>query len=244
MSTDTYGRLEQRRGSQPSEQMLSALARGLRLSLDERDHLFRMAGHSAPARVMRSDHVSPALMRVLDRLHDTPAMVINEFGETLVQNRMAVALLGNQTDFSGLSRIAVYRWFTDPSDRDKYPERDHEYQSRLQVAQLRAAMSRAGTSSPAGKVVRALLASSSEFAELWARHEVSVKTAQHKTVVHPELGEIELDCQLLINDNDGQVLLIFTAVPGSVDDGKLELLSVIGTQRLAAEDRASDFRRH
>ena len=244
MSTDTYGRLEQRRGSQPSEQMLSALARGLRLSLDERDHLFRMAGHSAPARVMRSDHVSPALMRVLDRLHDTPAMVVNEFGETLVQNRMAVALLGNQTDFSGLSRIAVYRWFTDPSDRDKYPERDHEYQSRLQVAQLRAAMSRAGTSSPAGKVVRALLASSSEFAELWARHEVSVKTAQHKTVVHPELGEIELDCQLLINDNDGQVLLIFTAVPGSVDDGKLELLSVIGTQRLAAEDRASDFRRH
>jgi hypothetical protein len=90
-------------------------------------------------------------------------------------------------------------------------------------------MSRAGTSSPAGKVVRALLASSSEFAELWARHEVPVKTAQHKTVVHPELGEIELDCQLLINDNDGQVLLIFTAVPGSVDDGKLELLSVIGT---------------
>ncbi|MDQ2738566.1 MAG: helix-turn-helix transcriptional regulator [Actinomycetota bacterium] len=243
MSTDTYSRLEQQRGSQPSEQMLGALARGLRLSLDERDHLFRMAGRSTPARVVRTDHVSPALMRVLDRLHDTPAMVISEFGETLVQNPMAVALLGNQTDFGGLSRSAVYRWFTDPSERGKYPERDHAYQSRLQVAQLRAAMSRAGKSSPAGKVVRGLLECSGEFAELWARHEVAVKADQHKTLVHPELGEIELDCQLLINENDAQVLLIFTATPGSVDNGKLELLSVIGTQSLANEDRAPDGRR-
>ena len=233
MSTDTYTRLEQQRGSQPSEQMLAALARGLRLSLDERDHLFRMAGHSVPARVIRSDHVGPALMRVLDRLHDTPVMVISEAGETLVQNAMAVALLGDQTHFSGLARSAFYRWFTDPSDRMKYPERDHDYQSRLQVAQLRAAVSRTGPTSLAGNVARSLLAASPEFTRLWARHEVAVKTAQRKTLVHPELGEIELDCQLLINEVDGQVLLIFTATPGSADDGKLELLSVIGTQNLA-----------
>jgi transcriptional regulator with XRE-family HTH domain len=68
MSTDYYARLEQRRGPQPSEQMVAALARGLRLTLDERDHLFRLTGHEAPARVLRSTHVSPALMRVLDRL--------------------------------------------------------------------------------------------------------------------------------------------------------------------------------
>ncbi|QNK80296.1 helix-turn-helix transcriptional regulator [Nakamurella sp. PAMC28650] len=243
MSTDTYSRLEQQRGARPSEQMLGALARGLRLSLDERDHLFRMAGHSAPARLGRSGHVGPALMRVLDRLHDTPAMVIDELGETLVQNPMAVALLGRQTGFSGLDRIAVYRWFTDPSERSKYPDRDHGDQSRLQVAQLRAAVSRAGASSRAGAVVRALLAASPEFVGHWARHEVAVKATQHKTLVHPELGEIQLHCQLLVDENDAQTLVIFTAVPGSVDDGKLALLSVIGTQSLGAEDSTPDARR-
>ena len=48
MSTDYYGRLEQRRGPQPSDQMLAAMARGLRLTLAERDHLFRLAGHDVP----------------------------------------------------------------------------------------------------------------------------------------------------------------------------------------------------
>jgi len=53
MSTDYYARLEQQRGPQPSEQMVAAIARGLRLTLDERDHLFRLAGHNAPTRVRR-----------------------------------------------------------------------------------------------------------------------------------------------------------------------------------------------
>lgn len=74
MSTDYYARLEQQRGPQPSEQMVAAIARGLRLGLDERDHLFRLAGHHAPTRVRRAEHVSRALMRVLDRLDDTPAI--------------------------------------------------------------------------------------------------------------------------------------------------------------------------
>jgi hypothetical protein len=50
LSTDYYTRLEQQRGPPPLEQMLAAIARPLRLTLDERDHLFRLAGHSAPIR--------------------------------------------------------------------------------------------------------------------------------------------------------------------------------------------------
>jgi hypothetical protein len=59
MSTDYYTRIEQQRGPQPSEQMLAAIARGLHLSLDERDHLFRIGGHPLPRRVLRDDHLSP-----------------------------------------------------------------------------------------------------------------------------------------------------------------------------------------
>src|SRR3954451_10469179 len=68
MSTDFYTRLEQRRGSRPSQHALPSLARGLRLTPAERDHLFQLAGHVAPPHAYRTDHVSPALMRVLDRL--------------------------------------------------------------------------------------------------------------------------------------------------------------------------------
>jgi hypothetical protein len=81
--------------------MVVAIARGLRLTLDERGYLFRLAGHEAPARVLRSRHVGPALMRVLDRLEDTPAQVVSDLAKTLVQNRLVVALLGEQTPFTG-----------------------------------------------------------------------------------------------------------------------------------------------
>jgi len=67
MSPDYYSRLEQQRSKQPSEPMLAAIARALHLTLDERDHLFRVSGHNAPHRVPRSDHVNPGLMRILTR---------------------------------------------------------------------------------------------------------------------------------------------------------------------------------
>ncbi|HEX4250825.1 MAG TPA: helix-turn-helix transcriptional regulator, partial [Pseudonocardia sp.] len=214
MSTDYYSRLEQQRGPRPSEPMLAAIARGLRLTLDERDHLFLLAGHGAPSRALRSDHVHPALLRVLDRLDDTPAQVVSDLGDTLVQNRLAVALLGDQTSYTGLSRSAVYRWFTDPAERRLYPEADHERQSRLQVATSRAVFARRRDDPRAGELIRLLRARSGEFAELWDQHEVAVRRSDHKTIVHPELGHIELDCQILVNENRSQALLIFTAVPG------------------------------
>ena len=235
MSSDYYARLEQRRGPQPSEQMVASIARGLRLTLDERDHLFRLAGHTAPTRVLRSEHVSPALMRVLDRLDDTPAMVVSDLGETLVQNRLATALLGDQTRFTGLARSAVYRWFTDPDERRLYPETDHGHQSRVQVSNLRASLSRGGNDPRAASVVGRLRDESPEFVRLWDRHEVAVRFDDHKTIVHPELGDIELDCQILFTQNQAQALLVFTAQPDTEGHEKLRLLSVIGTQQLGPD---------
>ena len=66
ISTDFYARLEQRRGSRPSGQTVAALARALRLTRDEHDHLYALAGHIAPPRALRTDHASPGLQRVLD----------------------------------------------------------------------------------------------------------------------------------------------------------------------------------
>lgn len=229
MSTDYYTRLEQQRGPQPSEQMLTALARGLRLTLDERDHLFRLAGHGTPSRVRRTEHIPPGVMRVLDRLADTPAQVVTDLGVTLVQNRLAVALLGDQTAHDGPARSAYYRWFLGyPAERALRAEREHPAQSRTCAADLRAATGR-GTPG-ADALVRQLLAASPEFGEVWARHEVAAHTDQRKTLVHPELGEVELDCQVLYSEDRGQRLLVFTATPGTVHADRLELLAVVGRQ--------------
>jgi transcriptional regulator with XRE-family HTH domain len=230
MSTDYYTRLEQRRGPQPSEQMLASLARALRLTGGERDYLFRVAGHNAPAPVSAASHVAPALRRVLDRLEDTPALILSSLGETLVQNQMAVALLGDRSAHTGLARSEIYRWFTDPAERSRYPEDDRGRQSRALVATLRAAHGSMGPRSRAGDLVAALEKASSEFADLWQRHEVGQRFADHKTLIHPELGPIELDCQALFTEDQSQALLVLTAPPRTEGYEKLQLLAVLGQE--------------
>ena len=231
MSTDYYTRLEQQRGPQPSEQMLASLARALRLTGSERDYLFQVAGHNAPQATSSATHVAPALIRVLDRLHGVPALILSNLGETLVQNRMAEALLGDKSGYTGLARSEIYRWFTDPTERLRYPEDDRARQSRAQVANLRAAYGSMGPRSRAGELVRALRKASPEFAEIWEHHEVAKRFEDHKTLIHPELGAIEVDCQVLFTEDQSQALLVLTAPPNTEDDEKLRLLGVLGQQR-------------
>ena len=226
MSTDYYARLEQQRAPQPSEQMLTAIARALRLTLDERDHLYRLAGHTPPSRLSRSEHVAPALLRVLDRLDDTPALVVSDLGVTLAQNAMSRALNGDEMAHTGMARSAIFRWFTDPAARARYPERDHVHQSRVQASNLRAVLGAGG--GEAGGLVEELLARSAEFREVWAAHEVARRFDDHKTLVHPELGEIEVDCQPLFTENAAQALLVLTPRSGTDAAEKLRLLQVVG----------------
>lgn len=231
MSVDYYTRLEQARGPQPSPQLLQSLARALRLTTDERDYLFRVAGHPPPDRLAAATHVAPALMRVLDRLHDTPALVLSNLGETLVANSMAVALLGDHTARSGWARSDIYRWFVEPGAREIYPEQARPGQSRSLVANLRAAYGTMGPRSRAGELVRVLREASAEFAELWEKYEVARRFADHKTLVHPELGDIEVDCQALFTEDQSQLLLVLTAPPRSAGWQKLQLLAALGSER-------------
>ncbi len=233
MSVDYYTRLEQQRGPQPSEQMLAAIARALRLTDDETDYLFRTAGRGTPDRIVCHPHVAPALRRVFDRLHDTPALILSCVGEALTANPLAVALFGDHSQAAGWARSEYYRWFTDPASREIYPAADRARHGRAVVANLRAAVGLLGPGSPAGELVRVLQDASEEFVEIWERHEVARRYEDHKTLVHPEVGPIELDCQVLFTQDQTQALLVLTAAPRSVDAEKLALLSVVGQQEMA-----------
>jgi transcriptional regulator with XRE-family HTH domain len=226
MSADYYSRIEQQRGPQPSEQMLAAIARGLHLSLDERDHLFQIGGHPAPQRNLRGDHINPGMMRILDRLEDTPAQVMNHLGETLKQTRPSIALMGDDSRWTGMAKSMLYRWFTEPAARTIYPVEDHEKHGRMFTAQARQAYSRGGARFAA--IVDTLLAESPEFAKVWADHEVAALHMDSKRISHPELGILDLHCQTLHDPDQSQTLLVFTAVPGTESYEKLQLLCAVG----------------
>jgi transcriptional regulator with XRE-family HTH domain len=232
MSVDYVVRLEQGRSSQPSAQLLGALARALRLSDDERDHLFHLAGQRPPpadgvARLARA-----GLLRMLDLLVDTPAMVLSDLGEVLAQNRTAVLLSGDLTRFTGDRRYLVYRWFTDEAARAVHPAGDAERHGREFVADLRAAAGRrSGDPVIAGLVAR-LLAASDDFGRLWAGHEVAVRRADRKTLVNPRVGALLLDCETLMTPDLGQQLLVLTPADTETRE-RLELLRVLGVQEFA-----------
>lgn len=233
MSTDYYSRLEQERGPQPSEQMIASIAQGLHLTLDERDHLFRLAGHHPPERGAASEHISPGLLRIFDRLHDTPAEIVTELGETLRQTALGVALTGDLTAYTGPERSIGYRWFTDPTTRQRYAPEEHQFLTRMWASGLRGVVTLRGPHSRAAHLAELLLTKSEEFRDVWNKHEVGIRPNEVKHFIHPELGAMELTCQTLIDPGQSHFLLVYTAIPGSESYEKLQLLSVIGSQTLS-----------
>ena len=231
MSTDYYSRLERERGPQPSEQMIASIAQGLHLDRAERDHLFRLAGHTPPVHGAAGDHISPGLLRILDRLHDTPAEVVTELGETLRQTALGVALTGDSTRYTGPARSQGYRWFTQPEVRKLYPAEDHPFMTRMYASGLRGVVTLRGPGSRAAQLVE-LLTDNEEFQQAWNRHEVGLRPNETKRFCHPELGTLELNCQTLLDPRQSHLLLVYTAVPGSESYEKLQLLPAISTRTM------------
>jgi hypothetical protein len=81
-------------------------------------------------------------------------------------------------------------------------------------------------------MVDELLAASAEFAALWEEHEVRGTHPREKRLQHPEVGVMEMQCQFLIDPEQGQTLLVLTATPGTESYERLQLLSVIGSQQI------------
>ncbi|MEV6111443.1 helix-turn-helix transcriptional regulator [Streptomyces sp. NPDC052109] len=233
MSVDYYTRLEQCRGPRPSRQMLTALARALRLTDDERDHLFHLTGEEPPRRETTSSHVRPGLLLVLDRLHDAPALVVSDCGEVLAQNAMSRALSGDVLSRPPRERNMLRRFFLDPAGRELFPPEDVPEHARVHVANLRAvAAARPGDPEPAALVAE-LRGGSEEFARLWNRHEVAVRRSSTKRFRHPVVGLLELDCEILLSDDQRHQLVLHTARPGTESHERLQLLRVVGLQDLS-----------
>lgn len=236
ISTEYYTRLEQARGPRPSREVLAGLARALRLSDAERAHLHHLAGAPPGPPAGPSREVRQSILDLLRRLPQAAAIVTSATWEVIAWNELAAALM---EDFSALSRRdrnLLRRNFLGPRlhGRRLYGVSDADTFARSAAHDLRAAAARYPDDPEVTELVAELLAGSPEFARLWASHDVCAEPTLCKTFEHPLVGPIAVNCDVLdITDRDQRVV-IYTATPGSPTEQALQLLSVIGTQRMDA----------
>jgi transcriptional regulator with XRE-family HTH domain len=170
VSVDYYERLEQSRNAHPSPAMLAmlaSLARALRLSVDERDHLYRLAGYSPPLAGATGGYVDPGIMFLLDALTTVPAHVVDDLNTVVAQNRLSQALIGSWQLGDDRAGNVTWRWFTDPGSRSLNVVEEHEEIGRGYAADLRAAAARRRGDAVADRLIADLLQASTEFRRYW-----------------------------------------------------------------------------
>jgi transcriptional regulator with XRE-family HTH domain len=231
MSVDYLTRLEQARGPRPSEAVLGALARALRLTDAERDHLFDLTGAAPPAPGRIRTAVRPSVLRLMDRFTDLPALLFDAKTDVLAWNLMAAALLGDLSAMPPAQRNIARQAFLGSSRVDVGPEQ-RERLDRALVSDLRHSAARYPTDPGLNKLVAELRAGSHRFERLWTLRELDGRHSDRKRIRHPELGPLDLDCNVLQIQADDQTLLVYSAAPGSREAEALALLSVVGLQQV------------
>jgi transcriptional regulator with XRE-family HTH domain len=235
LSVDYLIRLEQGRATNPSPQVLGALAQALRLSTDERDMFYRIGGSAPPASGWVPNFVSPGIQRMIDRLEDAAVGVFTAAWDMIEWNALWAALQGDPSPWTGRERNLIWRYFSPESTR--VPRVQHgadQFESfeREMTSDLRLASARYPDDKALSELIADLLRLSKRFAELWERFEVAPQVSGRKTIEHPDLGPVTLDCEVLHVQASDLRLVVYTAEPGTPDAAALDLLRVTGLQEL------------
>ncbi|MFI6948033.1 helix-turn-helix transcriptional regulator [Streptomyces sp. NPDC050422] len=238
VSVDYVVRLEQGRAVTPSESVVASLARALQLTSAERDHLYRLARLASPVDGEVSDHLPPGVQRVLTRLGDVAVAVFAADWQLVWWNRGWAALLGDPSASPPrLRNFARDRFPVEPGPAHlaRWPvtETDRDTTDAAIVSDLRRATGRFPRDSRLAALIRDLNAGSRRFAELWAAGEVAVHREDHKTIDHPSVGPVAVDCDVLTDGDSELKIVIMTAVPGSEDETKLRLIALAGSPATA-----------
>ena len=229
LSPDYVKRLEQGR-AHPSSAVVRALARALRLSDAEYALACQLAGHAADLKGQVPQHVGPSVQRLLDRLRDAPIAVYDAAWTLLDHNELWAALHGDLRGRTGRSANLVWQHFLGEPTRVRHPAlRDFE---QALVADLRNVAARYPADRALADLIGALQATSPSFAASWERGTVAHHGNERKTIDHPVVGEVTLDCDVLSVHGTDLRLVVFSAPPNSRAADTLKLLAVLGTQEM------------
>ncbi|MFC8077632.1 helix-turn-helix transcriptional regulator [Streptomyces sp. NPDC057307] len=235
VSTEYYTRLEQGRATNPSPEVIDALARALRLDTDEREHLTDLVARPAPARHTPAapQRVRPGLHLMLQTLDHVPAFVLGRRTDVLASNRLARAVV---TDFDAMpaTRRNIARYYLlDPAARERVG--DWEQMASETVAMLRLEAGRFPNDRQLADLVGELTLRCPEFTGWWNDHRVLRRTHGAKHYRHPLVGDLHFSYEALQPPGDpDQTLCVYNVEPGSPTAEALRLLDSWTTPQPAA----------
>ncbi|MFJ4677840.1 helix-turn-helix transcriptional regulator [Kitasatospora sp. NPDC088783] len=234
VSVDYYVRLEQGRATQPSEQVLDALARVLGLDGTEQEHLHRLARQPRRRAKAPTGRIRPELLRVLGMVSDAPAIIMDHRMDVLARNRLAGLLYGRPAESLNTARHI----FLEEGERGLYAE--WESCTLDVVGHLRLAAGKYPDDPRLASLIGELSMGSERFRRLWARADVRARTHGRKAYRHPLVGLLELHQEnFSLPDGSGVELLVLSAAPGSPSEDGLRLLAGLaaetGSPRRVAE---------
>ncbi|MFH8527523.1 helix-turn-helix transcriptional regulator [Streptomyces tendae] len=224
LSVEYVVRLEQGRGPQPSDQVLTALTRALRLERDECEQVFRLAGSSPPLPGRIEMSIRPSVLRLLERLRDLPALVLSAKGDVLAQNSMACALLGDFMRWPTEERNIVWQRFLGSGVTHVSSPEEVETTAQQYVGWLRTARSRYPDDPDLRSLIENLLNRSEQFWSMWEEGRSTTSRSMRKTIEHPDLGTLSLDCDTLLLPDTEQTMIVFSAAPNSPGEAALDTL--------------------
>jgi transcriptional regulator with XRE-family HTH domain len=236
ISSDYYLRLEQGRDRNPSIQVLEALARVLGLDRTATDHLLGLAKPQPRLRRRRPrGETAPAGIRQLLDVMGLPAFVEGRYFDVLAANNLARSLSPNLE--VGQNRLRAV--FLDPAEKALYPDWD-QATARL-VAGFRESVGRDSDDPRFVQLVGELSLSSERFRRLWPRHDVQAREGMPTRIHHPLVGDLTLSREkLAIGGAEGQMLVVYHALPGTSSAEKMGLLSSLAGPTATVEEVFSE----
>lgn len=234
-----YTWLEQGRDVRASPEVLSALAKALRLDDTERRHLFALNGHAPPIRSTGPERVEEPLRRMLDSLTGQPAMVLGRRWDILTANRAAEVLFGDYGELEGDERNTVHMLFA--NERHRRLLVDWQPLARMSLAMFRADSARYAGDPDFERLIALLKKASPEFRRWWPKHEVLAPFAGHKRIQHPTAGRMIFEYTSFAAIGQGDVrLVVYTPLAEAQTIEKLDRLL---RQSAASEPRAAAAKR-
>jgi transcriptional regulator with XRE-family HTH domain len=200
ISIDYLVRLEQGRDTRPSASVIAALADALRLDEGQRRQLYMLAVMSQNEELCPSSRplvrtVAPTVTALLERLGTTPAFVAGPSNDVLAWNDAWGSLVGPLGMLDGAVPNLARHVFLHPDARTVYP--DWVAAADEQVSRLRAASARRGDDEGFAALLDELR-TAPEFAERWSAFATTEKRRGTTLIVHPDLGRLRLDYEVLL----------------------------------------------
>jgi transcriptional regulator with XRE-family HTH domain len=226
VSVDYVKRLEGGR-IRPSNAVLDSLSRALLLDVVERAHLFALAGRTPAAHDANAlDDVRPGLLRLLAAVEPLPAFIVGPWLDLLAWNPTASALFTGFERRPPAQRNMARLIFLDPEVHDLFCAGG--WSGAGLVAALRVRYGRGKPEPRVEALISDLIQGSPLFKRLWEEHGVVKRMGGRKTFNHPDVGVIELDWdRLTVPGSSGQVLMVYSARPGTRAATALTLLSTL-----------------